>query len=146
MLRIIKIKQHEDYLVKGDDGPFSVGLVDSYQLSLVNLAKKFSGKQYHNFNAGEETYSFVFTDIEKFLQYLKFLNQKMKEINKGTAELNTIFDTEIACSCSYSIATIDNDLAFIHKILKLCGKGEILITDTLKERIKALNSGFKIKL
>jgi len=146
MLKIIKKQEHEEYLVKADDSPFSVGLVDSYQTSLVNLAQKFSGNEYTNFNAGPDTYNFVFNDEERFLQYLKFLGQRMDEINKGTADLNTVFSFEIACSCGYSLVTAEADFSILAKILKLCGDKEILVTEKLKNKISGVKgfSGIKI--
>ncbi len=146
ILKIIKAQEHEEYLVKADDSPFSIGLVDSYQTSIVNLAQKFSGKEYTKFNAGTDIYNFIFTDEERLLQYLKFLRQRINEINKGTAELNTTFSYEVACSCGYSLVTADTDLSVTSKILKLCGDREVLITEVLKNKISRLKDLFDIKI
>ena len=146
MLKIIKIQQHEEYLVRNEDNAFSAGLLDSYETSIVNLARKFSGKEYGTFDAGPDVHNLIFSDVEKFLQYLKFLNKRIQEINKGTAELNAIFSCQIASICGYSTATIDTDLSLVSKILNLCSKDDVLITDTLKHKIEALNTNINIKL
>ena len=80
------------------------------------------------------------------MQYLKFLNKRVQEINKGTAELNTTFGCQVASICGYSTATIDTDLSLVSKILNLCSKDDVLITDTLKHKIEALNTDIKVKL
>lgn len=146
MLKILKTQRHDEYLVKNDDSAFSVGLIDSYQTSIVKLAEKFSGKEYKNFDAGADTYSFVFADVESFLQYFKVLRKRVTEINKGTADLNSVFNYKIACSCSYSLVTADTDLSITHKLLNLCAESEILITQTLKDKINLYNNSFKLKV
>ncbi len=144
-LKVIKVQKHEEYLVKSDDGPFSAGLIESYQTSIVSLAKKFSGKEYTKFEASPDVYNFIFTDEERFLQYLKYLDRRIKEINKGTAELNNVFNYEIACSCGYSMVTAEKDFALTGSMLKLCAHDETLITDTLKNKLQAFNDKFNLK-
>lgn len=146
MLKIIKTQKHEEYLVKKEDNAFSDGLIGSYQTSIANLAEKFSGKPYKDFDAGSDTYSFVFTDLEGVLQYIKVLSQRIKEINKGTSDLNCVFNYEIAASCSYSLISADADLSVTSKVLKLCSNSEILITETLKNKIQNSDKTFKVKL
>jgi len=145
MLKVDKSQQHENYLVKSDKDSFTVGLVDSYETSIKNIAKNFSGKEYNDINAGSEIKNYIFTDTEKFLIYLIYLIDKIKEINKGTADLNTIFTYTITCSCGYDAATAQTDFQITGKMLNLAGNNEILITETLRKKFEYLDTDIQMK-
>ncbi len=146
MLKLKKVQRHETYLINNDKDSFTVGLIDSYENTIKNIAKNFSGKEYKGFDAGSEVSNFVFTDTEQFLLYLHYLNEKVKEINKGTADdLNTIFSYGVACSCSQDFATVKTDFQLTGKILNLVGSEEIFITSILKQKLKNLDTDINMK-
>lgn len=145
MLKLIKIEKHDNYLIKNDKDSFSVGFIDSYETSIKNIATNFSGKSYIDFDAGAEITNFIFTDTEQFILYLIYLDEKVKEINKGTADLNTVFSYSLACSCSYSTTTAEIDFQLTNKLLNLVGKEEIFITSVLKNKLENLNTDMSMK-
>lgn len=146
MLRLDQIRKHESYLVNSDEDPFSRGLIDSYKSTIINMATNFSGKEYREYETSPDTSSFLFTDTERFLLYLRFLNNKIAEINKGIEDdLNTHFSYSIACNCSYDTSTAKTDLQLVEKILNLVGKEEIFITSTLKQKLENLNTDIDMK-
>ena len=146
ILKLVKIEKHDTYLVKKEDDSFSVGLMDSYESSIKNIAKSFEGREYKDFDAGPEITSFIFTDTEKFFIYLTYLTEKIKEINKGTQDdLNTVFSYTIACTCGYDAATARTDINLTHKMLNLVGSEEIFITNTLKQKLEILDTDISMK-
>jgi|GEM_PF-3063036 len=147
MIRLTKILKHESYLVNSEGDAFSVGLIDSYEASIKNIAKNFSGKEFKDFKSEDpEISSFVFTDTEQFLIYLTYLTEKIKEINKGTQDdLNTVFTYAVACNCSYDTVTAQTDLQLTNKILNLVGQEEIYITDVLKKKLENLDTDISMK-
>ncbi|HSA06392.1 MAG TPA: hypothetical protein P5556_04370 [Candidatus Gastranaerophilales bacterium] len=147
ILKLIKIEKHESYLVKNENDSFSVGLIDSYEISIKNIAKNFSGKEYKDpvINSDPNLSGYIFTDVEQFIIYITYLTEKIKEINKGTADLNTVFSFSVASSCSYTTATANIDFQLANKVLNLAKAEEVLITDLLKQKLKHLNSNFSLK-
>ncbi len=141
LFKILKIESHENYLVQKDDDSFSIGLIDSYETSIKNIAKSFSGKEFKSFSNDPALNSFIFTDTEQFVIFLKYFIEKIKEINKGTKDdLNTVFNYTIACSCSYDTATAETDLSLTKKVLNLVGNNEIFITDILKQKLDHIDT------
>ncbi len=146
MLELKKIQQHDTYLINNGGDSFTVGLIDSYENTIKNIAKNFSGSEYKDFDAGEGIVNFFFTDTEQFLLYLHYLNEKIAEINKGTADdLNTIFTYAVACNCSYNLTTAKTDLHLTKKILNLVGKEEIFITSVLRQKLENLKTDISMK-
>lgn len=145
MFKLIKIEKHDNYLVKQEDDSFSVGLLDSYESSIKNIAKSFSAKEYAEFEGGEGVSNFIFTDTDQFISYLLYLKEKVKEINKGTADLNMVFSYALACNCGYDTATAKIDFQLTNKLLNLVGKEEIFITSVLKDKLENLNTDLSIK-
>lgn len=138
ILKLTKNQPKESYLIKGEgDDFFSVGLVDSYESSLKNVYKKFLGKTYGN-TGGTEISNYIFTDINKFLEYLPFFMERIEEVNKGMLDLNIKFDYKIACHCSYSDASAPIDFDITSNILNLCGNREILLSELLKSRLEII--------
>ncbi len=138
-LKLIKNEPKEAYLIKNDgDDFFSVGLVDSYENSLASVYKKFSGYQHSNFGGGEKIYNYIFSDINKFLEFLPFFINRVDEVNKGMIDLNIKFDYKLACHCSYSDASSDIDIDITANILNLCGNREILLSEILKSRLEII--------
>jgi len=146
ILKLIKNQPKESYLIKEEGNDFfSVGLVDSYETSLINIYKKFSGKAFGHLGGTNNLNSYIFTDIDKFLEFLPFFKERIEEVNKGMLDLNVKFDYKIACHCSYSdtSAQVDNEITSL--ILNLCGNREIIISEILKNRIEVLeNNNFKL--
>lgn len=145
-LKLIKNEPKESYLIKGEDADFfSVGLVDSYESSLVNVYKKFSGKSYGKPGGTNNVNSYFFTDINKFLDFLPFFATRIEEVNKGMLDLNIKFDYKIACHCSYSDTSANVDFEITSKILNLCGNREIFLSELLKNRLEVIeNNNFKL--
>ena len=146
ILKLIKNESKESYLIKGEgDDFFSVGLIDSYETSLVNVYKKFSGKLYGNIGGTNNLNRYIFTDINKFLEFLPFFATRIEEVNKGMLDLNIKFDYKIACHCSYIDTSANVDFEITSKILNLCGNREILLSELLKNRLEIIeNNNFKL--
>ncbi len=141
LLKLEKIKKHETYLVNSEQDAFSVGLVDSYEATIKDIANTFGGKKYRQSDTADDINNYVFTGSEQYLLYLLYLKEKIKEINKGTQDdLNTVFTYKIACSCSYDIATAETDIYLTNKMMNLVAEEEILITSTLKDKLQHLNT------
>lgn len=146
LLKLIKNEPNASYLIKKDENDFfSAGIVDSYESSLSNAYKKFSARHVGAKSIGHNMHGYIFTNLNKFLEYLPFFMGKLEEVNKGMLDLNIKFEYEIACHCSYSDSTSDVDFEIASKILNLCGKQEILLSELLKNRLELLeNSNFKL--
>lgn len=146
LLKLIKNEPNASYLIKKDENDFfSAGIVDSYENSLSNAYKKFSARHVGAKSIGNNMHGYIFTNLNKFLEYLPFFMDKLEEVNKGMLDLNIKFEYEIACHCSYSDSTSDVDFEIASKILNLCGKQEILLSELLKNRLELLeNSNFKL--
>lgn len=146
MLRLIKIQKHDSYLINEGADDFTVGLIDSYENTIKNIASNFNGKLLKDYESEPDVINYLFTDTDQFLLYLHYLTEKIKEINKGTEiDLNTIFSYSIACNCSYDTATAETDLKHTNKILNLVGKEEIYITSVLKQKLENLDTEVKMK-
>ena len=146
VLKLTKNQTKESYLVKGEeDDFFSVGLVDSYETSLKNVYKKFNGKPFGRLGGTSGLNNYIFTDINKFLEYLPFFMERVEEVNKGMKDLNIKFSYAIACHCSYSDASAQVDFDITSAILNLCGDREILLGELLKSRLGVIeNNNFKL--
>ncbi|HBG49929.1 MAG TPA: hypothetical protein DDW90_10610 [Cyanobacteria bacterium UBA9971] len=146
VLKLTKNQTKESYLIKGEeDDFFSVGLVDSYETSLKNVYKKFSAKPFGNLEGTRGLNNYIFSDIDKFLEYLPFFIERIEEVNKGMNDLNIKFSYEIACHCSYSDTSAQVDFDITSAILNLCGDREILLSELLKSRLGVLeNKNFKL--
>ena len=145
VLKLTKNLTKESYLIKEDDDFFSVGLVDSYETSLKNIYKKFHAKSFENLGGTSGLNNYIFTDINKFLEYLPFFIERIEEVNKGMNDLNIKFSYEIACHCSYSDTSAEVDFDITSAILNLCGNREILLSELLKSRLGVLeNKNFKL--
>jgi hypothetical protein len=146
MLKLTRNQPKESYLMKDKkDDFFSVGLVDSYETSLANVYKKFSGKTYKNPDGTNNLNNYIFTDINKFLEFLPFLKERVEEVNKGMIDLNVKFDYKIACHCSYSDASALVDFEITSGILNLCGDREILLSELLKDLLETTdNNNFRL--
>jgi hypothetical protein len=146
ILKLTKNAQQEAYLIKeNSEDFFSVGLVDSYENSIANIYKKFSGKFYGNIDGSDNITGFIFTDTKKVVEFLTFLPVHIEEVNKGMLDLNTIFDYKIACHSSYSDASANVDFEITSKILNLCGSKEILLSELIKSKLEILeNNNFRL--
>ncbi|OGH95940.1 MAG: hypothetical protein A2039_02735 [Candidatus Melainabacteria bacterium GWA2_34_9] len=146
VLKLTRNQTKEAYLIKSEDADFfSVGLVDSYESSLKNVYKKFNGKNFGRLGGTNGLNNYIFTDINKFLEYLPFFMERIEEVNKGMQDLNIKFSYEIACHCSYSDASAQVDLDITSTILNLCGDREILLSELLKSRLGVTeNKTFKL--
>lgn len=141
ILKLIRNDSKESYLVNDEEIDFfSVGLVDSHESSLVNLCKKYSGNIHGKLGGSTNLNNYIFTDINKFLEFLPCFITRIEEINKGMFDFNTRFDYKIACHCSYSDASIDVDFDITSNILNLCGNKEILLSELLKSRLEIIKN------
>lgn len=146
LLKLTRNQVRESYLIKDDGNDFfSVGLIDSYENSIYEFYKKFSGKPCGIIGGVNNQRGFIFTDINDFLKFLPYLSERIEEINKGMLDLNTVFTYKTACHCSLTDANADIDLDITAKILNLCGNKEILLSELIKERLELTeNKNFKL--
>jgi len=140
-LKLIKQEPKEAYLIQNEgDDLFSVGLVDSYENSIINICTKFSAKIFGNVGGAKNVHGFIFDDVDKFLEYLPFLKDRIEEINSGMLDLNVKFDYKAACHCSYSDVSSDVDFEILNRIINLCGIGEIYLSELLKRRLDVMDT------
>ena len=146
ILKLIRNQPTDSYLIKKEDSDFfSNGLVESYENSLLNAYKKYSGKTYGNVGGINNLNSYIFTDINKFIAFLLFFKERVEEVNKGMQDLNIKFDYKIACHCSFSDASTSVDIEITSKILNLCNPRDILVSELLQNRL-TLSENNNIKL
>jgi len=146
ILKLTKSQAKETYLTReGTDDFFSVGLVDSYETSLLNDFRKFEGREYKNKNPEYLEKNIIFNDLERLIEFFPFFERRIEDVNKGMLDLNIKFDYKIACHCSLSEASADIDFEITSNILNLCGTREILLSEMLKNRLDLLqNPKFKL--
>jgi len=145
ILKLVKSQAKESYLVReGQDDFFSVGLVESYENSLLNDFKKFEGKEY-KMELPHLEKAMIFTDLDRLIEFFPFFERRIEDVNKGMLDLNIKFDYKISCHCSVSEASAEIDFEITSNILNLCGTREILMSEMLKNRLDLLqNPKFKM--
>lgn len=143
VLKLTKNAPNESYLIKEDGSDFfSQGIVDSYEKTIKDAYLKYEGIHKTNKTDEENANCFIFYDIEKFLNYLVYLQDKVEEVNKGMLDLNVRFDYQVACHCSYSDASAEIDFDITSKILNLSANKEILLSELLTNRLNLLEDKY----
>jgi uncharacterized protein YggT (Ycf19 family) len=145
-LKLIKNQPVASYLIKEDKNDFfSGGLVDSYESSICKAHLKFGGTNFNFKNSDESIVYFIFNDLQRFLDYLPYIEERVQEVNKGMLDLNICFDYKIAAHCAISDASAEADYQVVMKMLNLCAEKEVLLSEILKNRLELKeNKNYKL--
>ncbi|MDD3012820.1 MAG: hypothetical protein PHC34_03880 [Candidatus Gastranaerophilales bacterium] len=138
---VLKLRTNETssaYLFNKEDDIFSEGITNTVLTNIIEASEKYESKRYKDFKGKDNTYNFIFYSITDAIDYSFYIYNKVIEANKNVIDPSTRVCFTIACNCSYSEDSADNEFEIAGKMLNLGGDSEIIASELFKEKYKAL--------